>query len=57
MYHIQRLMVLFQKYVYKTLDRARNAAKYPKDGDFETTESPIPKEDFNELTNIKAIVR
>jgi len=48
---------VFSKYAYKTLDRARNAAKYPKDGDFETTESPILKEEFNTITNIKAIVR
>jgi len=48
---------VFSKYEYKTLNNARNAAKYPKDGDFETTESPISKTDFNELTTVKAIVR
>lgn len=48
---------VFSKYAYKTLDRARNAAKYPKDGDFETKESPISKAEFDILTNIKAIVR
>lgn len=48
---------VFSKYEYKTLNNARNVAKYPKDGDFETTESPISKADFNELTTVKAIVR
>jgi hypothetical protein len=52
-----KLNGVFSKYEYKTLNNARNAAKYPKDGDFETTESPISKADFNELTTVKAIVR
>ena len=48
---------MFSKYSYKTLDSAKNAAKYPKDGDFETKESPISRAEFDTLTNIKAIVR